>query len=121
MKNRCWVFASLALISACTTAVPQNQTTAISSPVALVWQKRPDLRSTTHTVEIMQRFNRVEAPDQAEVWVTESHLLDDSVKAIRMRYTFQYQQNTWQQVDLEAEYLCHRGEQQTEFKAKTCL
>ena len=111
----------VALLSGCATT--QNiisQVTPAETPLAQVLKQRPDLRKELATVEIRQYFNRVEAPTAAEVKITETGLMDDSVRSIRSIYHFKNINGQWQQGDVQTDYLCVRGKNTKTFQSKKC-
>lgn len=95
--------------------VEQNKT-----PLAQVLNERSDLRRDLATVEIRQYFNRVENPSVAEVKVTETGLLDDSIKSVRTVYSFKNVDGKWSRVETKKEYQCARGSDTTTFQSKKC-
>lgn len=100
----------LGMLSGCATT--QNLVSKVSSsdtPLAQVLKERSDLRKNLSTVEIRQYFNNVESPTAAEVKVTETGLLDDSVRSIRTVYSFKHIQDDWKLVNTKKEYQCNRG------------
>ena len=100
----------LGMLSGCATT--QNLVSKVSSsdtPLAQVLKERSDLRKNLSTVEIRQYFNNVESPTAAEVKVTETGLLDDSVRSIRTVYSFKHIQDDWKLVNTKKEYQCMRG------------
>ena len=56
-----------------------------------------------------QYFNQVENPTAAEVKVTETGLLDDSLKSIRTIYRFKNVNDDWKLIDTQKAYQCARG------------
>lgn len=101
---------SLVLMSGCaTTQNLVNKVSGSETPIAQVLSERSDLRKNLSTIEIRQYFNRVENPTAAEVKVTETGLLDDSVRSIRTIYRFKNVNEDWKMVGSEQEYQCARG------------
>lgn len=90
------------------------------TPLAIVLNERPDLSRDLATVEIRQYFNRVESPTVAEVKLTETGLLDDSVKSIRTIYTFKKIEGKWTRVEMKKEYQCARKNAKNTFQTKKC-
>ncbi len=90
------------------------------TPLAQVLKERSDLRKELSTVEIRQYFNRVENPTSAEVKVTETGLMDDSVNTIRTVYNFKLEGRTWVQVAKKEEYKCARGKNTKTFQTAKC-
>ena len=83
------------LLSGCaTTKELVNKVGSSDTPLAQVLKERPDLRNELATVEIRQYFNTVESPTAAEVKVTETGLLDDSVKSVRTVYNLSWSMAT---------------------------
>ncbi len=87
------------LLSGCaTTKELVNKVGSSDTPLAQVLKERPDLRNELATVEIRQYFNTVESPTAAEVKVTETGLLDDSVKSVRTVYNFKLVDGDWEKL-----------------------
>lgn len=87
------------LLSGCaTTKELVNKVGSSDTPLAQVLKERPDLRNELATVEIRQYFNTVESPTAAEVKVTETGLLDDSVKSVRTVYNFKLVDGDWKEL-----------------------
>ena len=91
------------------------------TPIAQVLNERSDLRKNLSTVELRQYFNRVENPTAAEVKLTETGLMDDSVKSIRTVYRFKNVDGQWQRIDKTQEYQCLRGKNSKTFQTEKCL
>ena len=90
------------------------------TPIAQVLSERSDLRKNLSTVELRQYFNRVENPTAAEVKLTETGLMDDSVKSIRTVYRFKNVDGQWQRIDKTQEYQCLRGKNSKTFQTEKC-
>lgn len=90
------------------------------TPLAQVLKERSDLRKELSTVEIRQYFNRVESPTAAEVKVTETGLLDDSVKSIRTVYRFKNVEGDWERTSTQKEFQCARGKNTKTFQTANC-
>lgn len=108
------------ILSGCATT--QNIVSKVSNsgtPLAQVLSERSDLRKDLATVEIRQYFNQVENPTAAEVKVTETGLLDDSVKSIRTVYRFKNVNDDWKLIDTQKAYQCARGKNKG-FQAARC-
>ena len=74
--------AGLAIaVTGCATTqnIVSKVTPSAETPLAQVLKERPDLRKQLATVELRQFFNNVESPTAAQVKVTETGLMDDSV------------------------------------------
>lgn len=111
----------LGLLAGCATT--QNLVNKVSSsdtPLAQVLKQRPDLVKELSTVEIRQFFNSVEAPTAAQVKVTETGLMDDSVRSIRTIYSFKHMDNDWKLIETEKSYQCMRGKNTKNFQTKPC-
>ena len=78
------------------------------------------LRKELSTVEIRQYFNRVESPTAAEVKVTETGLMDDSVKSIRTVYRFKNVEGDWERTSTQKEFQCARGKNTKTFQTANC-
>lgn len=101
---------TLGLLSGCaTTQNLVNKVSGAETPLAQVLSQRSDLRKNLSTVEIRQYFNQVESPTVAEVKVTETGLMDDSVRSIRTLYSFKNVKENWTLVSTKKEYQCARG------------
>ena len=110
----------MGILSGCATT--QNIVSKVSSsgtPLAQVLSERSDLRKNLSTVEIRQYFNQAENPTAAEVKVTETGLLDDSVKSIRTIYQFKKVNNDWKLVDQKKSHQCYRGKNK-DFQTGRC-
>ncbi|RZG73313.1 hypothetical protein EXU29_08255 [Acinetobacter wuhouensis] len=121
--NRLVVISALCLgvLSGCATT--QNLVSKVSggsTPLDQVLNERSDLRKNLATVELRQYFNRVENPTVAEVKLTETGLLDDSVRSIRTVYSFKNVDGQWKRVDTQKEYQCYRGKNTKTFQKKIC-
>jgi hypothetical protein len=90
------------------------------TPLAQVLKERPDLRKELATVEIRQYFNRVESPTAAEVKVTETGLMDDSVRSVRTIYRFKNVEGDWEHTSTQKEYQCQRGKNTKAFQTAVC-
>lgn len=111
---------SVVLLSGCaTTQNLVNKVNGSETPIAQVLSERSDLRKNLSTIEIRQYFNRVENPTAAEVKVTETGLLDDSVRSIRTIYRFKSVNDDWQKVSSQEEYQCSRGKNKG-FQTEKC-
>lgn len=100
----------LGILSGCaTTENLVNKVGGTDTPLAQVLKERSDLRKNLSTVEIRQYFNRLENPTVAEVKVTETGLLDDSVRSIRTVYSFKNVKEDWTLVNTQKEYQCYRS------------
>ncbi|RKG39832.1 hypothetical protein [Acinetobacter rongchengensis] len=112
----------VAVLSGCATT--QNLVNKVGggsgTPLAQVLDERSDLRKDLSTLEIRQYFNSVESPTVAEVKLTETGLMDDSVKSIRTVYRFKKVDGDWKRVDTEKEYQCLRGKNTKAFQKAMC-
>ena len=90
------------------------------TPIAQVLNERSDLRKKLSTVELRQYFNQVENPTAVEVKLTETGLMDDSVKSIRSIYRFKNVDGQWQRIDKTQEYQCLRGKNTKTFQTAKC-
>ena len=110
----------LGILSGCaTTQNIVNKVSSSGTPLAQVLSERSDLRKDLSTVEIRQYFNQVENPTAAEVKVTETGLLDDSLKSIRTIYRFKNVNDDWKLIDTQKAYQCTRGKNKG-FQAARC-
>ena len=111
----------LITLSGCaTTQTLMNKVGSSDTPLAQVLNERHDLRKSLATVDIRQYFNRVESPTAAEVKLTETGLLDDSVRSIRTVYSFKNVDGQWKRVDTQKEYQCLRGQNTKTFQKAKC-
>jgi hypothetical protein len=111
------------LATGCTTTqklVPQIISGGSHTPLDLVLKQRPELTKELATVELRQYFNTVESPTLAEVKVTETNLMDDSVHTRRTLYNFKLQDDRWTQVNKKEEYKCARGKNTKNFQTELC-
>jgi hypothetical protein len=97
-----------------------NKVGSSDTPLAQVLKERPDLRNELATVEIRQYFNTVESPTAAEVKVTETGLLDDSVKSVRTVYNFKLVDGDWEKTATKTSYQCARGKNTKNFQTAKC-
>ncbi len=111
----------LGLMSGCaTTQKIVHKVGTSDTPLAQVLKERTDLRKNLATVEIRQYFNSVESPSAAEVKVTETGLLDDSVRSIRTVYRFKNVNGDWERSSVQKEYQCMRGKNTKTFQSAKC-
>ncbi|MHC3984643.1 hypothetical protein [Acinetobacter sp. TW_SC_4] len=110
------------MTSGCTTT--QKVITKVQSssdtPLDQVLKMRPDLREELATVEIRQFFNRVESPTVGQVKVTETGLMDDSVRSIQTIYHFRKEEKNWKMHNTEKLYQCIRGSNTKTFQKAVC-
>lgn len=99
------------MTSGCTTTqkVIAKVQSSSDTPLDQVLKMRPDLREELATVEIRQFFNRVESPTVGQVKVTETGLMDDSVRSIQTIYHFRKEEKNWKMHNTEKLYQCVRG------------
>lgn len=114
------LMACFALTSCATTQNLVNKVSGSETPLAQVLKERPDLRKNLATVEIRQFFNRVESPTVGQVKVTETNLLDDSVRSVRTIYSFKQIKEDWTLVGTEKSYQCTRGKNTQSFQKSKC-
>lgn len=122
--NRLVVISAMCLgvLSGCATT--QNLVSKVSggsTPLDQVLNERSDLRKNLATVELRQYFNKVENPTVAEVKLTETGLMDDSVRSIRTVYSFKNIDGQWKRVDTQKEYQCYRGKNTKIFQKAKCV
>lgn len=121
--NRLMVVSALCVGMLAGCATTQKIVSKVSSPdtpLNQVLKERPELRQELSTVEIRQYFNRVESPNAGQVKVTETGLMDDSVKSIRTVYSFKLVDGEWNRVNTQKEYQCQRGKNTKTFQAAKC-
>lgn len=115
--------AGLAIaVTGCATTqnIVSKVTPSAETPLAQVLKERPDLRKQLATVELRQFFNNVESPTAAQVKVTETSLMDDSVRSIRTIYSFKLVDGDWEKVKTEKSYQCLRGKNTKTFQKAVC-
>lgn len=124
MKINFFAFAGVVLalgLTGCqTTQDVISKVHAPSTPLEQVLKQRSDLLNELATVEIRQYFNRVENPTSAEVKLTETGLMDDSVNSIRTVYNFKLEGRNWVEVAKKEEYKCVRGKNTKTFQTAKC-
>ena len=124
MKINCFAFVGVVLalgLTGCqTTQDVISKVHTPSTPLEQVLKQRSDLLNELATVEIRQYFNRVENPTSAEVKLTETGLMDDSVGSIRTVYNFKLEGRNWVEVAKKEEYKCVRGKNTKTFQTAKC-
>ena len=90
------------------------------TPLAQILKLKPELKNELVTAEVRQYFNRVENPTVGVVKVTETNLMDDSIKSIRTTYNFKLSDGKWVLVNNKQEYQCHRGKNTKTFQTAKC-
>ncbi|MFW2045294.1 MULTISPECIES: hypothetical protein [Acinetobacter] len=110
------------MTSGCTTTqkVIAKVQSSSDTPLDQVLKMRPDLREELATVEIRQFFNRVESPTVGQVKVTETGLMDDSVRSIQTIYHFRKEDKNWKMHNTEKLYQCVRGSNTKTFQKAAC-
>lgn len=110
------------MTSGCTTTqkVIAKVQSSSDTPLDQVLKMRPDLREELATVEIRQFFNRVESPTVGQVKVTETGLMDDSVRSIQTIYHFRKEEKNWKMHNTEKFYQCARGSNTKTFQKAAC-
>lgn len=110
------------MTSGCTTTqkVIAKVQSSSDTPLDQVLKMRPDLREELATVEIRQFFNRVESPTVGQVKVTETGLMDDSVRSIQTIYHFRKEEKNWKMHNTEKLYQCVRGSNNKTFQKAVC-
>ena len=110
------------MTSGCTTTqkVIAKVQSSSDTPLDQVLKMRPDLREELATVEIRQFFNRVESPTVGQVKVTETGLMDDSVRSIQTIYHFRKEEKNWKMHNTEKLYQCARGSNTKTFQKAAC-
>lgn len=110
------------MTSGCTTTqkVIAKVQSSSDTPLDQVLKMRPDLREELATVEIRQFFNRVESPTVGQVKVTETGLMDDSVRSIQTIYHFRKEEKNWKMHNTEKFYQCARGSNTKTFQKAVC-
>ncbi|MGE8538196.1 MAG: hypothetical protein ACN6NI_02840 [Acinetobacter sp.] len=110
------------MMSGCATTqqvIAKVQSTS-DTPLDQVLKMRPDLRKELATVEIRQFFNNVESPTVGQVKVTETGLMDDSVRSIQTIYHFKKEEKNWKMQNAEKLYRCMRGANTKTFQKAVC-
>lgn len=110
------------MTSGCTTTqkVIAKVQSSSDTPLDQVLKMRPDLREELATVEIRQFFNRIESPTVGQVKVTETGLMDDSVRSIQTIYHFRKEEKNWKMHNTEKLYQCVRGSNTKTFQKAAC-
>lgn len=110
------------MTSGCTTTqkVIARVQSSSDTPLDQVLKMRHDLREELATVEIRQFFNRVESPTVGQVKVTETGLMDDSVRSIQTIYHFRKEEKNWKMHNTEKLYQCVRGSNTKTFQKAAC-
>ena len=110
------------MMSGCTTTqqVIAKVQSSSDTPLDQVLKMRPDLRNELATVEIRQFFNHVESPTVGQVKVTETGLMDDSVRSIQTIYHFKKEEKNWKMHNTEKFYQCARGSNTKTFQKAVC-
>ena len=90
------------------------------TPLAHILKLKPELKNELVTTEIRQYFDKAESPTVGVVKVTETNLMDDSVKTIRTIYNFNLVQGKWMLAKTSQEYQCHRAKNKTKFQTAKC-
>lgn len=110
------------MTSGCTTTqkVIAKVQSSSDTPLDQVLKMRPDLREELATVEIRQFFNRIESPTVGQVKVTETGLMDDSVRSIQTIYHFRKEEKNWKMHNTEKLYQCVRGSNTKTFQKAVC-
>jgi hypothetical protein len=110
------------MMSGCTTTqqVIAKVQSSSDTPLDQVLKMRPDLRNELATVEIRQFFNNVESPTVGQVKVTETGLMDDSVRSIQTIYHFKKEEKNWKMHNTEKFYQCARGSNTKTFQKAVC-
>ena len=110
------------MTSGCTTTqkVIAKVQSSSDTPLDQVLKMRPALREDLATVEIRQFFNRVESPTVGQVKVTETGLMDDSVRSIQTIYHFRKEEKNWKMHNTEKLYQCVRGSNTKTFQKAVC-
>ncbi|ANF82633.1 hypothetical protein A3K93_10805 [Acinetobacter sp. NCu2D-2] len=110
-----------ATLSGCaTTQQVISKVQSPNTPLEQILKERADLVHELATVEFRQYFNNVENPTLAEVKVTQTGLMDDSVAAKRTTYNFKLVDHKWVQVGKKHEHRCARGKNTKDFQTANC-
>lgn len=110
----------MSLTGCATTQQVISKVQSPSTPLEQILKQRSDLVHELATVEFRQYFNNIENPTSAEVKVTQTALLDDSVAANRTTYHFKLMDHKWVQVGKKDEYRCVRGKNTKDFQTANC-
>ena len=111
---------SLTMTGCATTKNVISKVHGNDTPLEQALKLHPELRKELATVELRQYFNRVESPTAAEVKITQTGLMDDSVTVNRFIYSFKLNDGKWEQVNKKTEYKCARGKNTKTFQAGLC-
>jgi len=97
----------LSVLSGCAAAQKiAHKDGSSDTPLAQVLKERPDLRKELATVEIRQ--------------LTETGLMDDSVRSVRTIYRFKNVAGDWERTSTQKEYQCQRGKNTKAFQTAVC-
>ena len=113
---------SLGLLSGCASTEKLMKKVNIGSsdtPLQQVFKAHPDLKKSSSNIDIRQVFNRVESPTAAQLIVTQTGLMDDSVRAIRTVYSFKSIKQDWALQNTQKSYQCARGKNKA-FQTALC-
>lgn len=111
---------SLVMTGCATTKNVISKVHGNDTPLEQALKLHPELRKELATVELRQYFNRVESPTAAEVKITQTGLMDDSIAAERFIYSFKLNGSKWEQVNKKTEYKCARGKNTKTFQTDLC-
>jgi hypothetical protein len=118
------ILAVTVLATGCATTqnvISQIHPSSSNTPLEQVLKERSDLVHELATVEIRQYFNTVESPTLAEVKVTQTGLMDDSIAAKRTIYNFKLDGGKWVQVNKTNDHRCLRGKNTKDFQKENCI
>lgn len=112
---------SAILFSGCTTTEKMiSKVTPTNTPLQQVLKAHSEILKNPVNFSIRQVFNNVESATAAQVVVIESGLMDDSVAAIRVDYTFKLINHTWKIQGAQKSYKCARGKNTQNFQKALC-
>lgn len=111
---------STGLITGCASTQALLSPNNNATPLSQILKMQPELKSELATVEIRQYFNRPESPSIAVVKVTQTNLLDDSIKSIRATYTFNLKGRQWVLGHTQQDRQCYRSKNPEVFQTARC-
>ena len=91
-----------------------------ATPLQQVLNIHPDLKKASSNMDVRQVFNRAESPTAAQVIVTQTGLMDDSVHSVQTIYYFKREDNSWMLENTEKLYRCARGSNTKTFQKAVC-
>lgn len=111
----------MGLLSGCETAgVIVNQLGPTGTPMQQVTNLQPDILNHIGNYTIRQQLNNLESPSVSEISVTNTGIMDTSIAAKRIDYTFVRTATRWELQTRVESYQCRRGPNTTNFQIDLC-